>query len=57
MQLMLMTLIMSFTHLRVALLGPMVTSEAHVRIHPAVYEAQVRIVSAERLDTGDSLRV
>jgi hypothetical protein len=57
MQLMLMTLIMSFTHLRGALFGPMVTSEAHVRIHPAVYEAQVRIVSAELLVMGDTLQV
>lgn len=57
MQLMLLTLIMSFTHLRGALFGPMVTGEAHVRIHPAVYEAQVRIVSTDLLVTGDTLRV
>jgi len=55
MQLMLLTLIMSLTHLRVALFGTAVTHEAHLRIHPAVYEAQIRIV-----DTGagsDTFRV
>jgi hypothetical protein len=56
MQLMLLTLIMSFTHLRVALFGPTMASDAHVRIHPAVYEAQVRIVSIDKVDIG-TLRV
>jgi hypothetical protein len=56
MQLMLLTLIMSLSHLRVALWAPSTTSDAATRIHPAVYEAQVRIVQVNSL-LDDTLRV